>query len=172
VQHVGIHELDRMTPIDVAFDAAYSNFGPLNCVVDLEAAAHLIAARLRPGGVLVASVIGRVCPWEVGVHLARGEAARAFVRFRRGFVPVPLQGRTVWTRYYTPAEFMRTFAAAGFSPVAHRALGVLVPPPYLDRFVARHPRLVDALQRVEDRTGAWPLLRGCGDHFLTVMTRR
>jgi SAM-dependent methyltransferase len=171
VQHVGIHEIDRAAPVDACFDAAYSSFGPLNCVVDPENAARLIAARLRPGGVLVASVIGRVCPWEMAVHLARGQAARAFVRFRRGFVPVPLEGNTVWTRYYSPAEFERIFAAAGFARVSLRALGLLVPPPYLLAFAARRPRLVAALQRVEDRAAAWPLLRQWGDHFLIVMRK-
>jgi len=171
VQHIGIHEIERATPPDAHFDAAYSSFGPLNCVVDLENAARLIAARLRPGGLLIASVIGRVCPWEIGLHLARGQAKRAFVRFRRGFVPVPLEGNTVWTRYYTPAEFERIFAAAGFARVRLRALGLLVPPPYLQAFASRHPRLVAALQRAEDRGAAWPLLRQWGDHFLIMMRR-
>jgi SAM-dependent methyltransferase len=172
VQHVGIHELERVTPLDLPFDAAYSNFGPLNCVVDLERAAQLIAARLRPGGVLVASVIGRICPWEIAVHLGRGQLARAVVRFRRGFVPVPLERHTVWTRYYLPSEFERLFAAAGLERVSLRALGVLVPPPYLQAFAARHPQLVAALQRVEDRLAAWPLMRQCGDHFLIAMRKR
>ncbi len=33
VHHLGIHELDRLPP--GSFDAAYSNFGPLNCVPSL-----------------------------------------------------------------------------------------------------------------------------------------
>jgi len=171
VQHVGIHEVDRLAPIDARFDLAYSSFGPLNCVADLEAAAPLVAARLRPGGLLVASVIGRICPWEIAVHVVRGELSRAGVRFRRGLVPVPLEGRTVWTRYYTPGEFAGIFAAAGLITVSLRALGLFVPPPYLDRFAARHPALVAALQRLEDRTAAWPLVRQWGDHFLIVMSR-
>ncbi len=79
LQHLGIHQLDRL-PIGV-FDAAYSNFGPLNCVPDLSAAATEIAARLRPGGVLIASVIGRVCPWELALYIVRGNWGRARVRF-------------------------------------------------------------------------------------------
>jgi SAM-dependent methyltransferase len=171
VQHVGIHEIDRLAPIDARFDAAYSNFGPLNCVVDAEAAARMIAERLRPGGVLIASVIGRVCPWDVAVHLARGQVARAFIRFRRGLVPVPLEGRTVWTRYYTPREFERICAAAGLTRVSLRGLGLFVPPPYLQAFAARHTRLVAALQRIEDRVAGSPLLRGWGDHFLIVLRK-
>jgi SAM-dependent methyltransferase len=171
VLQVGIHELDRLAASHGAFDAAYSNFGPLNCVDDLPAAARLIAARLRTGGVLVASVIGRVCPWEIALYLSRGNAARAVVRFRRGLVPVPLEGRTVWTRYYTPAAFARVFAAAGFACVSRRTLGLFVPPPYLDGFADRHPALVGVLQRLEDRVAAWPGIRACGDHFLIVLRK-
>jgi hypothetical protein len=131
----------------------------------------MIAQRLLPGGVLVASVIGRVCPWEIAVHLARGQVGRALIRFRRGLVPVPLEGRTVWTRYYAPGELERIFAAAGMARVSLRALGLLVPPPYLHAFAERHSRLVAVLQRLEDRVGTWPAVRACGDHFLIVLRK-
>jgi SAM-dependent methyltransferase len=169
VLHVGIHELDRLAP--VRFDAAYSNFGPLNCVDDLAGAAHLIAGRLRPGGVLVASVIGRVCPWEIALYLTRGRWSRAAVRFRRDAVPVPLEGRTVWTRYHTPSAVERIFAAAGFTRASLRTLGLFAPPPYLEGFASRHPHLVSALQRVEDGVGGWPGFRAWGDHFLIVLRK-
>jgi SAM-dependent methyltransferase len=171
VQHVGIHEIDRAEPLDARFDAAYSNFGPLNCVADLPAAATRIVNRLKPGGVLVASVIGRICPWEMALYASRGDFARAGVRFRRGLVPVPLDGETVWTTYIAPVEFQRTFVAAGMARVSLRALGLFVPPPYMDAFAARHPALLAGLQRADDRCGAWPLLRGWGDHFLVVMRK-
>ena len=169
VLHAGIHEIEQLAPVQ--FDAAYSNFGPLNCVDDLAAAAHLIGRRLRPGGFLIASVIGRVCPWEIALYLARGRWWRAAIRFRRDAVPVPLEGRTVWTRYYSPAAFTRIFSTVGFAPVSLRTLGLFVPPPYLDAFAGRHPRLVGALQRVEDRTGAWPGVRAWGDHFLIALRK-
>ena len=169
VLHIGIHEIDRLAPVQ--FDAAYSSFGPLNCVDDLAGAARLIADRLRPGGVVVASVIGRVCPWELALYLARGRWQRATIRFRPDPVPVPLEGRTVWTRYYTPAAFAGIFAAAGFTPASLRTLGLFVPPPYLDAFASRHPHLVSALQRVEDRVGGWPGIRAWGDHFLIVLRK-
>lgn len=163
------HEIDRLPERE--FDVVFSNFGPLNCVPDLIEAARLIADRLRPGGVLVASVIGRVCPWEVALYAARGDGARATVRFSRGIVPVPLEGRTVWMRYYDPAAFERVFAAAGFKRESLRALGLFVPPPYLYRFAGRHPRLIGALQRLDDATGAWPFVRAWGDHFLISLRK-
>jgi SAM-dependent methyltransferase len=169
VLRTGIHELDSL-PRE-AFDAAYSNFGPLNCVPSLSDAARLLAERLRPGGVFIASVIGRVCPWEIALYLSRGNLERASVRFAAGFVPVPLNGRTVWTRYYSAPEFEHVFVAAGFRRVSLRALGLLVPPPYMEGFVARHSTFVGVLQRLEDRLARWPVLRGWGDHFLVVLEK-
>jgi SAM-dependent methyltransferase len=171
VRHLGIHDLDRLMPPTLQFDAAYSNFGPLNCVAHPNAAAHMIADRMRPGGMLIASVIGRVCPWEIAVHAARGEFARATIRFTRGLAPVPLDGRTVWTRYYTPGEFQRIFEIAGFARVSLRALGLFVPPPYMQAFAGRHPRLISALERIDETVGGWPGVRGWGDHFLIVMRK-
>ncbi len=49
VLHLGIHELEQLSP--ARFDAAYSNFGSLNCVPDLQTSARLIGGRLRKGGV-------------------------------------------------------------------------------------------------------------------------
>jgi len=169
VRHVGIHELDRLAP--TVFDAAYSDLGPLNCVTDLSRAATLIGDRLRPGGLLIASVIGRVCPWEIALYSARRQWARARVRYSPAMTAVPLEGRTVWTRYYTPESFERAFLDAGFHRVSLRALGLFVPPPYMDAFAGRHPALVDTLQRLDDRVGDWPGMRSCGDHFLIVMRK-
>jgi SAM-dependent methyltransferase len=169
LQHLGIHQLDRL-PIGV-FDAAYSNFGPLNCVLDLSAAATEIAARLRPGGLLIASVIGRICPWELALYIVRGNWGRARVRFAAEPVGVPLNGQTVWTRYYMPAEFERPFAAAGLVRVSLRGLGLFAPPPYLNGFAERHARFTQMLHRVDDFAGGWPGLRSWGDHFLIVLRR-
>jgi SAM-dependent methyltransferase len=170
VRHLGIQHVDRLAP--ASFDAAWSNFGPLNCVPSLPAAARLIAQRLRPGGVLIASVIGRVCPWEIALFLARGDWPRAKVRFERGLVPVPLDGKTVWMRYYAPRAFAKTFDGAGFECVSLRALGLFVPPPYAAPFAERHPSFVAALQRLDDALGTWPGLRSLGDHFLIVLRKR
>ncbi len=169
VRHVGIHQLDRLDT--GPYDAAYSDLGPLNCVPDLAAAATSLSAHLRPGGVLVASVIGRFCPWELALYTARGQLSRAGVRFRSGLVAVPLDGRTVWTRYVWPSEFEDAFRAAGFTRVSLSALGLAVPPPYLEGFAARHPRLLSALERMDDVIGPWPGLRHWGDHFLIVLRK-
>jgi len=167
VHHLGVQEIQDLAP--ARFDAAYSNFGPLNCVPDLGAAARALASRLRPGAVFVASVIGAVCPWEVALYATRGDWRRAAIRFGGDAVAVPLEAETVWTRYFTPRRFEAAFDAAGFSRVALRGLGVLTPPPYTHAFADRHPALIRALQRIEDATAGWPVVRACGDHFLIAL---
>ncbi len=170
VHQVGIHELGRLPP--GSFDGAYSNLGALNCVPDLGSAAASIAERLRTGGVLIASVIGRVCPWELAIFSRKRDWRRAAARWSQEPVAVPLSGGTVWTRYYSPSEFRSTFAAAGFGLRSLRTLGLLVPPPYALAFADRHAQLVARLQVIEDRVAGWPGVRGWGDHFLVVMERR
>ncbi len=166
-RHLGIHELDRV-PAE-SYDGAYSDLGPLNCVPDLQAAAKMIASALKPGGKLIASVIGRVCPWEMVLFGAKGDWRRARLRFAPAAVPAPLSGQTVWTRYYSPREFESIFAAAGFERLSLRSLGLFVPPPYMIAFAERHPKMIGALQGAEDRVGNKTLLREWGDHFLITM---
>lgn len=79
--HVGIQQLDRL---EGSFDGMYSNFGPLNCAPDLPAVAAECARLLRADGCLVFSVIGRICPWEIGHYALRGRFKRAAVRAAKG----------------------------------------------------------------------------------------
>jgi SAM-dependent methyltransferase len=162
---LGIHELDRLPR--GAFEAAYSDLGPLNCVGDLDAAAGLIARVLRPGGLVSASIMGRHVPWDVLHHLLRGEIARARARFPRAVVPVPMGGGMVRTRYYAVGEARRAFERAGFAVLSTRALGAIVPPPWFG-FVRRRPQVVRALLAIEDRLAGWPPFCHCGDHLLIV----
>jgi SAM-dependent methyltransferase len=169
VHRLGIEEIDRLPPS--SFDAAYSSFGPLNCVPSLDRVAAVLASRLRPGAVLVASVVGRVCPWEIACYAWKRDWSRLKVRFADDFVAVPMGTERIWTRYYSPAEFERPFKAAGFYRASLRALAVLVPPPYMVAAAERHRGLTNALQALEDRVAHWPAIRSIGDHFLIALRR-
>lgn len=172
VLSLGIHQLAELDGAsDGTFDGIYSNFGPMNCVPDLEATANECARLLAPGGVLVFSVMGRICPWELGHYALRGRFRRAGVRAARGATAVGMNRHTIWTRYYLPREFHRHFAER-FSLTDYRALGLFMPPPYMVEYYHRHRRWCDYLGRIDDRVGRWPLLRDLGDHFLMLMHRR
>lgn len=165
----GIHELERMQT-DV-FDGLYSNLGPLNCVPDLRTAAREMARLLKPRGRIIASVIGKYCPWEIAFYAARFNFQRARVRLTNNFVPVPLEKEIVWTRYYSPREFYHALAD-DFELVALRALNVFMPPPYLAPAYERHKNFFAPLEFLEDHLSTAPLVRNLGDHFLIELQKR
>jgi 2-polyprenyl-3-methyl-5-hydroxy-6-metoxy-1,4-benzoquinol methylase len=167
---LGAHELERLDG-DGAYDGAYSNLGPLNCVPDLATVSQQCARLLKPGGALVFTVIGRVCPWEIAHYLRKGQWARVKVRYARDFVPVGMNKHTVWTHYYGPREFYSAFRA-DFRLVHFRGLCVFAPPPYLTTLRDKHPRWHARLRQFDRIAAGWPLIRGMGDHFLIVMHKR
>jgi ubiquinone/menaquinone biosynthesis C-methylase UbiE len=167
---VGAHELHRLDGQGV-YDGAYSNLGPLNCVPDLTEVSRECARLVKPGGALVFTVIGRICPWEIAHYLRKRRWARAKVRFARNVVPVSMNKHTIWTHYYGPREFHRAFES-NFTLEHFRGLCVFAPPPYLTWLRDAHPRWHERLWRLDRRVAGWPVIRGMGDHFLVVMRKR
>ncbi len=168
VAALGIQELDRLD--GEPFDGIYSNLGPLNCVSDLRKVARDCARLLKPDGRIIASVIGRVCPWEYAYYALRGNHARARLRFARGPVSINLNRHTLWAEYFTPREFCQAFENE-FELETYRGLSLFVPPPYLIDHWQRWPRLGSALEGLDHRLGALPLFRDAGDHFLMVLKK-
>jgi len=153
------------------YDGAYSNLGPLNCVPNLQELAHECGRLLKPAGKLVFTVIGRICPWEIVHYARRRRWARVKLRFAPNFVPVTMNNHTIWTHYYLPREFYSAFQR-DFTLEHYRGLCTFAPPPYLTWVWERRPRVHQWLWRADRRTGAWPLIRAMGDHFLIVMKKR
>ena len=167
---VGAHELERLDG-EGTYDGAYSNLGPLNCVPDLSHVSAECARLLKPGGALVFTVIGRVCPWEILHYVGQWRWPRVKLRFAANVVPVGMNKRTIWTRYYTPLEFYAAFER-DFVLERYRGVCIFVPPPYLTWMRDKHPRVYERLWRMDRRTAGWPVLRSIGDHFLIVMRKR
>jgi ubiquinone/menaquinone biosynthesis C-methylase UbiE len=166
---LGIHELDQLQA--EPFDGVYSNFGPLNCVPDLRRASREIARLLKPRGRMIASVIGKLCPWEIALYALRGDWQRARFRLASELVAIPFCDQVIWTRYYSPREFYRTFEE-DFEWIVLRALNLFMPPPYLIHAYERHRGLFSGMAFLDDHLGSVPLLRNLGDHFLIVLQKR
>lgn len=167
---IGAQDLSQLEEAG-QYAGAYSNLGPLNCVPDLRAVSRECFRLLKPGGRLVFTVIGRLCPWEVTHYALQGRWARVRVRFAGKFVPVGMNQRTIWTHYYYPREFYEYFREH-FALLQYRGMCLFAPPPYLSSIRTRQPRLYERLWRIDRRLAGWPMLRNLGDHFLIVMQRR
>jgi SAM-dependent methyltransferase len=147
------------------FDGMLSNFGGLNCVADLRAAAGALAGRLRPGAVAMLCIMGPHVPWEWLWFLARGNPAAAFRRLHRD-----REWSGVTLRYPSIGAATKAFAPE-FRPLRATAIGALLPPPYTEATLRRLPRLLDTLERLERRCETrWPLPQ-LADHYLLELER-
>jgi SAM-dependent methyltransferase len=163
VRHLAIEDLASLAG---PFDGAFSDFGGLNCVADLEAVGRALADLLRPGATVLLCVMGPLAPWEWAGFPLRGEPAKAFRRLRRGGV----EWRGLTVRYPSPKTLRRAFPA--FRPLRLSAVGALLPPTEWEAWAARHPRLLAALARWERRLETMPPLPWLADHYLLELARR
>jgi ubiquinone/menaquinone biosynthesis C-methylase UbiE len=168
-RNLGFHQLEDFK--SELFDGVYSDLGALNCATSLDEVAESLFRILKPNGKIIASVIGQFCPWEWMLFVSKGQWKRAHLRFSSDMVSVPLNGQTVWTRYFMPREFDNIFVRAGFRLISQRALSLFVPPPYMVGFAEHHSKMIHFLQQLDDLTGNWPILRNWGDHFLVVLAK-
>jgi SAM-dependent methyltransferase len=162
VRQLAVEELDRLD--EPPFDGVLSDFGGLNCVADLPAAGQTLAARLRPGAVAVLCVMGPLVPWEWVWFLGQG---KSFRRLTRGGV----EWRGLRVRYPS-IRTLRQALSPSFRMRRVAALGALLPPPYAEGWAARHPRLIDRLDRWERRLETVPPLPWLADHYLMELERR
>jgi SAM-dependent methyltransferase len=145
------------------FDGAYSDFGALNCAA-LGAVGDGLAQALRPGARVLVSAIG---PWTMPALVAGwlGLAGRARTESPHvGGVAVP-------SRCLGPRE-LRDALGPAFEWRDAFALGVLVPGPPQEGWIARHPLAFGALAALEGVVRGWPGLRNLGDHVVIEGTRR
>lgn len=155
-----------------SFDLIFSNFGGLNCLdaSSIQRLSGKLVQYLRPGGKLVLVIMGRRCLSEQLYFLSKGHPQKAFRRKSKQPVTVHLaDGHEQLTWYYRPGELDHLlnphFRRSHLEPV-----GFFLPPSYLDHRVARHPRLLRLLKRLEDSLQGWSLLADRADHYLAEFT--
>jgi SAM-dependent methyltransferase len=152
-----------------AFDGVLSNFSGLNCVADLRGVAASLGKHLRPGGRALLCMSTRICLWEMLWHLAHGNTKKAFRRLR-GSAVARLEGLAVPVRYPTLRQIRGAFHP-WFALRSVQAVGLFVPPSYLERWARKHQWLVGVLARMDRIIARWPVLRGTGDHVLLEFAR-
>ena len=150
------------------FDGAFSNFAPLNCVVDLAPVARGLAQLLRPGAPAMLVLFGTFCPGEMLTEVLHKRPDQALRRCKRGPVPARLAKRNFPIVYHRRAALMRTFAP-WFVLEKRLGIGVTVPPSAAEPWISSQPRLLGAMETI-DRMLSRPLAH-LGDHVLYQFRR-
>ena len=152
-----------LRPAD-GYDLIFSNFGGLNCAEDLTAVCAQFHALLKPGGHVALVVMPPLCPWELAQAL-RGHFKTATRRLHAGGTRAHVEGAHFVTRYFSPATVLRALGLR-FNDAHLQAISLFSPPSFVERFPARLPRVFNALTRLDEATGRWPMLRSMGDYVL------
>ncbi len=150
------------------FDGAFSNFAPLNCVVDLTPVARGLAQLLKPGATAMLVVFGTFCPGEIVTELLHRRPNQTLRRCKRGQISARLSKREFSVVYHRRSELTRAFAP-WFVLEKRLGIGVMVPPSTAEPWISGHPRLLAAMEDL-DRVLSRPLAM-LGDHVLYQFRR-
>ena len=153
------------------FDGAFSNFGALNCIEDVQRFARDLAILLKPGATALLCWMGPCCLWEIAWCLAHAKTAKAFRRFHRGGVTARLaEGATVRV-HYPPIRLLDRAFGPEFRLVSIKGIGVSVPPSYLEPWAHRFPRLFELSTQADLLLSHFPGVRALADHILLEFRR-
>lgn len=154
-----------------SFGGAFSNFGVLNCIRDLDRLARNLGALLKPGSTLLLCLMGPCCLWEIGWYLTQGDPRRAFRRLRQGAVAGHLTKQTSLAVHYPSVRKLVRFFAPEFRLNSLKGIGISVPPTYAEPWASRFPHLLLLGMRVDSVLGKCPGVRALADHILLKFER-
>ena len=148
------------------YDGLLSNFGGLNCVQDLPAFAKNTHAIVKPGAIVILCVMGPWVPWEWSWYSMRGDMRNAFRR---------LSGKSKWREshiYYPSVKTLKkTMDQASFRCLHTEALGVLMPPSYVNTVAESYRDIFDYAAQIENRIARLPGVANLSDHYLMAFEK-
>jgi ubiquinone/menaquinone biosynthesis C-methylase UbiE len=152
-----------------SFDGVLSNFSGLNCVEDLRSVAKSLAPIVTQGASLLFCLSSRICISEIlwfSVHLDFRKALRRI----GGEATARIGSAELCVRYPTVSQVRRAFAP-WFRLNLIRAVGLCVPPSYLEYWAAAHQQMIGKLSAADRMLAPLPILRTLGDHVLLRFER-
>lgn len=172
VEQMAGEELDdfagRHLKCNPAFDVIFSNFAALNCISDLTPVVRGMARFVKPGGCAILVLFGTFSPGEIITEFLRGRPGQSLRRLSRKPVPARVGGHHFAVTYHR-GKSLRRAMQPWFRLVRRAGIGVFVPPSAAEPWISNHPRLLNALERI-DQLAARPLAV-CGDHILYCFKR-
>ncbi|HEX4664845.1 MAG TPA: methyltransferase domain-containing protein [Terriglobales bacterium] len=151
------------------FDGAFSNFSGLNCLADLRPFASNLATLVKPGSPVLLCLWSRVCVTEFFWYLLHGQPKKACRRFA-GKSAAKVGGLIIPVAYPTVGAIRRAFSP-WFHLRSRCAVGLFVPPSYVEQWMSKHPKILRALERLDRKVADWPIFRDAGDHVLLELVR-
>ncbi len=170
VRRLAVEDLESLLPEhSKKYDLVLANFGVLNICGYPEQWGPLIARLLKPGGLLVATVMNRWCLWELVAGVLCLKPSFAFRRWRGRAASVG--GHPLNVVCYSPAQFRHRLADL-FELKQLTGLCAVAPPPSQGFIYKNMPWLGHWLRKIDVLGGRSWFFRVIGDHYLVVMQKR
>jgi ubiquinone/menaquinone biosynthesis C-methylase UbiE len=161
-------EMNQYRPEHMQFDAVISNFGAVNCLLDLNWIPDLCRVALKPGAPLVLTGMGVFYPFESAALFLSGHFGSVFRRLQRPCT-VSVEGVSIPVYYHT-LRSMRRMLGKQFHLECVEGLRAFLPVPGWD-----HVSHAKVLQWLDPLDRLWCRFRWTAplaDHFVTVWRYR
>lgn len=155
------------------FDLIFSNFGGLNCLspTEIKLLSQDLAGLLQKPGKIILVVMSRKCIWEKFYFYFKGMKSQAQRRNSPGAVRVNLGKSEQKTWYYSPEEISNLFKEH-FKKEKARAIGLFVPPSYLEPGIRNKNFLKIMLKGLDRIFSSFPFFANYGDHFIIELRKK
>ncbi len=153
------------------FDGAFSNFGGLNCSRSLSDVLENLSKLLKPQSPLIVCLLNKLCLWEIGSFLLRGNVRTAFRRLHSDGTDAKLSASSIRVWYYSPYEFAKILSP-WFTVKEIYGINILSPLPNSHSFVSKFPRLSLRLLNVDEKIRRLVPFYMLGDHFVIEARRK
>ncbi len=139
---------ENIDSFKIKFDGAYSSFGVLNCITDINSFFEKLYKILKPNSYFIASIINR---WYWGDFLFFALGITNYLRKRlKGWGYITLDGKesNAIAKYYSIND-IKKFSKNFFSIERCYALPFLLPPAYLKPTERLPQKILNAFDKVE-----------------------
>jgi ubiquinone/menaquinone biosynthesis C-methylase UbiE len=152
------------------FDLVLSNFGGLNCISNKEIAAlgQQLFSLLTEKGMLVVTVMGNCCLWEIVHYCSQAKLRTAFRRLKKT-VDFSAGGQSMPVYYYSPGA-LQNLLSPEFVLQQQLPVGLFIPPSYLEKNFLNRPRHLARLSRWEEKF-SHPRFSFLADHYCSIFKR-
>lgn len=152
------------------FDHIYSNFSGLNCTRNLADILQQLKPLLNPGGKVSLVLMPMVCPWEL-IMICKGMFRTAFRRFGKNGANARIENVHFRTWYYNPS-YVKRVTREDYDVLSLKGICITVPPPFIENFVERYPKLFAMLERLDKKIEYhFPFTYCCDQYMITLQLK-
>jgi ubiquinone/menaquinone biosynthesis C-methylase UbiE len=176
--HIAHAELKQINATDIGnlphqYDLIFSNFAGLNCLDKNEMQDFIFKAKekLKPQGHLILVLLSGASWWEKFWGFISNNKKLKNRRQEQYGVETEINGVKFKTYYYSP-KTLRSFASEGFKLNRMQAVGLFIPPSFLEERVKNKKWFLKCLYLLERIFSKFKSLSNYADHYLIHLQKQ